>query len=258
MDIIIRISLFSGFLFLFILAEIWRPRRPRVYTRLKRWPSNFGIVILNNLMVRLLPWILPLRISVLAAEKGWGVLNWISIPIWLEFFIAILFMDLIIYGQHRLFHEFPFLLRIHRMHHTERDLDVTSALKFHPLEILISLLIKSTAVLILGLSMSQIIVFEVILNTMAMFNHANFFIPVPLDQKLRFLFVTPDMHRIHHSIDPWESSKNYGFNLSVWDYIFKSYLHEAKLGQEELVLGHNAFKKEKYTHILWQLRIPFL
>lgn len=242
---------------LFSILEASFPRRDRIYSRLKRWPSNMFLVVFNNFIIRLIPWVLPIRVASMVQRRGWGLFNSLNLPLWLEFAIAIIVMDLIIYWQHRFLHKIPLLRKVHRLHHIERDLDVTSALKFHPIEIILSMFLKSLSVLILGLTIDQILVFEVILNTMAMFNHMNVMIPVKLDRWIRFLFVTPDMHRVHHSIDSKESNMNFGFNLSLWDYLFKSYLKEAAKAQDEMILGRAGYLEDKYTSFRWQILIPF-
>ena len=243
----IRLLIFTGSFVLFAILESLKPKRVRIYRRIKRWPSNILLVGFNTLLIRLIPWLLPFQIAAYAKKNGWGLLNILSWNYWIEFIIAIILLDLIIYWQHRFFHRIVFLRKIHRLHHLEQDLDVTSALKFHPFEIIISLFIKSIAVLILGLSIDEILVFESILNTMAMFNHMNVRMPEKLDSLLRKVIVTPDMHRVHHSINPVESDMNFGFNLSLWDYIFKSYLKDSRKGQIDMKLGHAAFLDDKYT-----------
>lgn len=257
MNEFLRPQIFIFSFALFSVLEATFPKRERINSRSKRWPSNLALVVFNNLIIRLIPWALPVRIAGLVQREGWGLFHFIDFPDWSEFFIAIILMDFIIYWQHRFFHKIPLLRKVHRLHHIEKDLDVTSALKFHPIEIIISMFIKSFSVLIFGLTIEQIIIFEIILNTMAMFNHMNFKIPVKLDLWIRTLIVTPDMHRIHHSIDPKESNKNFGFNLSVWDYLFKSYLKEAEKNQNEMILGHPMFQQDKYMSFHWQIIIPF-
>lgn len=244
----------------FLLMAIWEwlsPRRPRTLPRTARWPSNLGIVALNTLLLRLL---MPTSLVAVAGAleaRGWGLLGLLMLPDWLAFLIALVLLDLLIYGQHVLFHRVPWLWRLHRMHHADTDIDVTNGLRFHPLEIVLSMLIKLLAVALLGPPAMAVLVFEVVLNALAMFNHANARLPDSLDRALRRWIVTPDMHRIHHSWLPGEHHRNFGFNLSVWDRWFGTYLAEPSQGQEGMTIGLPDFREPEWRRVDRLLVQPF-
>lgn len=250
----IRLAVFITGLILFIFLETIFPKRKRLFSRLKRWPTNITITALNTLLLRLSP-LLPISVAIYAKSNNIGLLNIITIPTAIKTIIALILLDLIIYIQHWAFHQTPILWKLHRMHHMEQDLDVTSALRFHPIEIILSSILKILAVLTLGISPLGILIFEIILNFMAMFNHANIKIPKLLDKILRTIIVTPDFHRIHHSTKGEESNSNYGFNLSLWDYIFKTHTKQPKLGQSKMRLGLLNFQEK--TSIRDALLNPF-
>lgn len=255
----IRVIAFLGILALMALWEALAPRRPRVvpHSRRSRWPANLGITILNGTLLR---FILPgaaLFVAAAATKAGWGLLNYSLFPYWLKVAAAIIFLDLTMYLQHVLFHAVPLLWRIHRMHHADVDLDVTSGGRFHTFEILLSGLIKIGAVAALGAPMLGVLLFEVLLNATSMFNHSNVRMPLGLDRLLRLLLVTPDMHRVHHSLEVVETNSNFGFNLPWWDYIFRTYRAQPRLGHTNMVLGIEQFREPADQRLDRMWLIPF-
>ena len=254
----IRFGFFLGLLLLFSILESIYPRRGRVYPRKFRWPNNLGVLVAGSLVSRVVPALLPFSAALLAAQQQFGLFRMAALPGWAAFVLTILLLDLIIYWQHRLLHTLPLLARIHRMHHTDRDIDATTALRFHPLEIFLSMIIKTAAVWILGAPAPAVLVFEIILNGTAMFNHANLFIPYRVDSELRKVLVTPDMHRIHHSVRTTERNSNYGFALAWWDRLFGSYTAEPADGYEGMGIGIKGYEERRHQLITWMLALPFL
>ena len=254
----IRLSIFLGVLVAMALWEIAAPRRALGQSKWRRWGGNLGIVILNTITVRLLFPILAVGVAVWADQKGWGLFNLLALPGWLEVAAAAALLDLVVYWQHRLFHVIPLFWRMHRMHHADLDFDVTTALRFHPFEIVLSMVIKIAAVLILGPAALAVLIFEVLLNGTAMFNHGNVRLPLPLDRWLRLLVVTPDMHRVHHSIEEDEANTNFGFNLSCWDRLLGTYRAEPRQGQEGMVIGVEGMNQQAKTNqLIGMLLLPF-
>ncbi len=254
----IRLSAFLGALVILAVAERVFPRRARRANWLVRWPSNLGIVVVSQFLVRLLMPLVPVALAALARERGWGLFNVVDLPGWLAFLAAVLLQDMAIYWQHVAFHRVRQLWLFHRMHHTDLDIDVTTALRFHPVEILASVVWKLVVVLALGPSPAAVLVFEILLNGCAMFNHANLALPLGLDRYLRLLVVTPDMHRVHHSTDMREANSNYGFNFPWWDRLFRTYIPQPKAGHTEMPIGLNIFRDPKYLWLHWLLAIPFV
>jgi sterol desaturase/sphingolipid hydroxylase (fatty acid hydroxylase superfamily) len=253
----IRLSIFLGVLVAMALWEIAAPRRALGQSKWRRWGGNLGIVILNTITVRLLFPILAVGVAVWADQKGWGLFNLLALPGWLEVAAAAALLDLVVYWQHRLFHVIPLFWRMHRMHHADLDFDVTTALRFHPFEIVLSMVIKIAAVLILGPAALAVLIFEVLLNGTAMFNHGNVRLPLPLDRWLRLLVVTPDMHRVHHSIEGREYNSNYGFNLPWWDRLFGSYRDQPAAGHSQMQIGLRAYSGRICANLIWMLVLPF-
>lgn len=250
-----RTGLF-GFLFLiFSVWEIVKPDHKLYLSRKERWISNISLVVLNNILVRYILPISVLLFSDLVWQNNWGLLPALSLPISITIFLSIVSLDFIIYLQHVLFHSIPVLWKLHRMHHADLELDVTSGIRFHPLEILISMGIKFAAIFLLGVPPIGVLIFEIILNGMAMFNHSNIYIPVKIERALRTIFVTPSMHRIHHSIKREEYNSNFGFNLSIWDHLMLTFKEKY---QNKLVLGLPYFRDTKYSKLNWMLAIPFI
>lgn len=254
---LIRLSVFIGTLVLFCTLEALLPRRHRVQNRWRRWLTNFSLVVTGSLSLQLLGPLIAVGVAAWASFNGWGALNVLNGPIWLEFIIAFILLDLAIWFQHVLSHKVPLLWRLHSVHHADRDLDASSGVRFHPLEILFSMVYKCGIMLLLGPAVLAVIVFEIVLNATAIFNHANLALPTWLDKPLRKIIVTPDMHRVHHSVILSESQKNYGFNFSVWDRIFKTYQAEPAKGQLGMTLGLASEQSDQTQKIGWSLILPF-
>ncbi len=252
-----RLAVFAGALAFLAGIEMLVPRR-RMREGKRRWPANLGIVALDALIVRLL---LPMGAIGAASWAGahqLGLMHWLGVPEVPAVVLSMLALDLVLYLQHRAFHALPWLWRFHLVHHTDRELDVSTALRFHPVEILISMLIKMTAAAALGAPPVAVFAFELLLNGMAMFNHANIRLPVRLDSALRLLVVTPDMHRVHHSIHPDEMNRNFGFNLSLWDRILGSYRARPRDGHERMVLGYAPLLNAPVRRLDYLLSLPFV
>ncbi len=239
---LIRLGSFVAVFALMALWEALAPRRRTTIGRAIRWPNNLGIVALNTIVVRLLAPILPVALAFLGQERGWGLLNQLTLPGWAAFVLAIIALDLAIYLQHVLFHAVPTLWRLHRMHHADLEFDVTTGLRFHPVEIALSMIIKLAVVAALGAPAGAVVAFEVLLNATSMFNHGNVRVPASLDRLLRWIVVTPDMHRVHHSIVPNETNSNFGFNLPWWDRLLGTYRAAPAAGHEAMTIGLDAFR----------------
>jgi len=258
-DTILRLTFFLSILIILIIAEILFPKKKRIHNRKDRWITNGLITLINTASVNIVHIAIPLIAIVAAVDVSngkMGLFNIINFPIWIEIILTVIILDFIIWGQHLLSHKIPFVWRFHRMHHTDRDLDVTTAVRFHPFEIIFSMFIKITSIYILGASAIAVIIFEIMLNGMAMFNHANLRIPFRIENILRKFIVTPDLHRIHHSIYIDEHNKNFGFSLSIWDKIFKCYLDQPRDGHKDMKLGLK-WQNDKPTKLGWSLWIPF-
>ncbi|MFL2684993.1 MAG: sterol desaturase family protein [Amylibacter sp.] len=258
-DTILRLTFFLSILIILIMAEILLPKKKRIHNRKDRWITNGLITLINTASVNIVHIAIPLIAIVAAVDVSngkMGLFNIINFPIWIEIILTVIILDFIIWGQHLLSHKIPFVWRFHRMHHTDRDLDVTTAVRFHPFEIIFSMFIKITSIYILGASAIAVIIFEIMLNGMAMFNHANLRIPFRIENILRKFIVTPDLHRIHHSIYIDEHNKNFGFSLSIWDKIFKCYLDQPRDGHKDMKLGLK-WQNDKPTKLGWSLWIPF-
>ena len=238
----IRLGAFTGALALLAAWELLAPRRPLTAGRRRRWPGNLGIVVVDTLVVRVLFPTAAVGLALLADARGWGLLNQVAIPEWAAILVAILALDLVIYTQHVLFHAVPLLWRLHRMHHADLDFDVTTGIRFHPVEILLSMLIKLAAVVVLGAPALGVMVFEIVLNATSMFNHSNIRLPAGADRRLRRIMVTPDMHRVHHSIVARETHSNFGFNLPWWDRLFGTYRAQPAAGHEGMTVGLPGFR----------------
>ncbi|MBK5962650.1 fatty acid hydroxylase [Thiocystis minor] len=219
------------------LWELRAPRRALSVSKLRRWSANLGLVVLNTLLLRLAFPVAAVGLAATATSHGWGLLNQIALPAGVELVLALVALDLAIWAQHVFFHAVPALWRLHRVHHADLDYDLTTGARFHPIEILLSMLIKFAAILVLGPSVVAVILFEVILNGMAMFNHGNVGLTERLDRPLRWLLVTPDMHRVHHSVAADEANSNFGFNLSLWDRLFGTYRDQPRGGHRSMTIG---------------------
>ncbi len=239
---LIRLAVFAAVLALLVSLELVAPRRRLTVGRWRRWPGNVGMVVIGSVLVRLFFPAAAVGVATVAEAKGWGLLNMVAVPDWLAVGGAIIVLDLMIYGQHVLFHANPLLWRLHRMHHADLDIDVTTGVRFHPLEFLLSMVIKLGAVVVLGAPALAVMIFEILLNATAMFSHSNVRLPARLDHMLRWIMVTPDMHRVHHSIVARETNSNFGFNLPWWDYLFGTYRTQPAAGHEGMTIGLPAFR----------------
>ena len=258
MELPIRASAFAGVLCLMACWEQFAPRRKPVLSKLLRWRSNLSLVVINALLLRLMFPVAATVAAVMAAQNDWGLVPQLGLPFILAVGLSVVLLDLVIYLQHRVFHAVPFLWRLHRVHHADQDFDVTTGVRFHPLEILLSMLIKIATVLILGPPVVAVIVFEVILNASAMFNHGNINLPQRLDGILRRLIVTPDMHRVHHSVEPQETDRNFGFFLSAWDRLFRTYQAQPAEGHVGMQIGLRELTDPAQTStITGMLVLPF-
>ncbi|TFH64586.1 MAG: sterol desaturase family protein [Gemmatimonadales bacterium] len=251
-EAVLRIGCFLVIFAVIALAELFAPRRPLIVKKSLRWIGNGSVHLVNGLLPRLLFPILPVGMALIWAQKGWGLLNIAPLPETAAILLSILAFDLVIYAQHVLFHRIHFFWRLHRMHHTDLDLDLTSALRFHPLEIVVSLLIKMAVVALLGPPAAAVFIFEILLNCMAMFNHVNFSIPERPDSLLRRIVVTPDMHLVHQSTLRQESNHNFGFNLSWWDRLFGTYQAQPAAGHDGMTIGLNGFMDIRYARF-WRM-----
>jgi sterol desaturase/sphingolipid hydroxylase (fatty acid hydroxylase superfamily) len=237
--------------------ELFAPRRPLAVGRLPRWPSNIGIVLVDALLVRLLIPTAAVGASLYAAGLGLGLFHWLNLRLSLAALLGFLVLDLVIYAQHVVFHHLPWLWRLHRMHHADLDIDVSTGLRFHPFEILISLLIKIATVLALGIPPVAVILFEIVLNATSQFNHSNVRMPRWLDRVLRLAVVTPDMHRVHHSIVRAETDSNFGFNLPWWDRLFRTYRPQPQAGHAGMTIGLPIFRDRNELRLDRLLTQPF-
>lgn len=253
----IRLMAFISLFVLLAVAELAWPRRGLRVSKLHRWRANLGMVVLDSLLVRVLVPMLPFGMAVLAESRGWGLFNSVRVGFWPGFVASMVVLDLVIYWQHRLFHRLPLFWRLHRVHHTDLDIDVTTGNRFHPLEIIISLGIKLVAVLLLGAPSAAVVSFEILLNACSMFNHANLGIPVAVDRWLRLILVTPDMHRVHHSVIPRETDTNFGFNVPWWDRMFGSYRPQPSLGHDGMTIGLREYRELSQLGLWRLLRLPF-
>jgi sterol desaturase/sphingolipid hydroxylase (fatty acid hydroxylase superfamily) len=258
-ELLWRGGVFLTLFALFAGLEALAPRRPRALTRTRRWSTNLAITALNTVALRGLAILLPLLAigaALDAQAQGWGLLNRLDWPGWLELLLAVLILDLAIWAQHLVTHKVPLFWRFHRVHHADRDMDVTTGFRFHPVEILASMGLKIGLVYALGPSALAVLVFEILLSGTALFNHSNLALPAPLDRALRLVLVTPDMHRVHHSIHREEHDSNYGFCLSVWDRIFRTHVPQPKAGHEAMTVGLE-WQDERPARLGWALGLPF-
>jgi sterol desaturase/sphingolipid hydroxylase (fatty acid hydroxylase superfamily) len=249
-----------AFISVFSAMALWEaaaPRRPKSYSRLTRWPSNLAIVVLNTGLVRILLSATAVSLAALGTQRSWGLLNNLPLPSWGRIIISVILLDLAIYLQHIMFHAVPALWRVHRMHHADLDFDVTTGARFHPIEIILSMLIKFGVIAATGASAAGVLVFEVLLNATSMFNHGNVRLPVRLDRYLRWLVVTPDMHRVHHSIVVAETNSNFGFNLPWWDRLLGTYRAQPAAGHEGMTIGIEQFRDGRELWLDRMLLQPF-
>jgi sterol desaturase/sphingolipid hydroxylase (fatty acid hydroxylase superfamily) len=246
----------------FVIMGVWEvlaPKRPLSVPRLQRWTSNISLLILNSLLLRLVFPAAAVGIAYTAAGAGWGLFNQLNLPYWLEVILAVLLLDLAIYLQHLMMHRVPLLWRLHRVHHADLDIDLTTGSRFHTLEIFVSMLIKSAVIFLLGPALIAVLIFEALLSGMALFNHANVRLPGIIDRLLRMLLITPDVHRVHHSILRHETNSNYGFNLSIWDRAFGTYIDQPEKGHSAMTIGIPEFRDPRQVDRLYgMLTLPFV
>ena len=256
-ELVIRVGVFTTMLFFMALWEIAAPRRPLTDSKATRWFGNIGIVLLSAVLVRLVLPIGAVGLAWLAGGRGWGLFNNLPLPYVLTVILSVVVLDFAIYAQHVLFHAIPALWKLHMTHHADVDFDVTTGSRFHPIEILLSMLIKFAAIAALGPPVLGVLVFEVLLNATAMFNHSNVRIPLGLDRVLRLLVVTPDMHRVHHSVIREETSSNFGFNLPWWDRLLGTYTAQPIEGHQGMVVGLSHVQGLGRQKLPRMLAIPF-
>ena len=250
----------GAFLAVCLLMAAWEhvaARRTPLLSRTLRWPANFGILALDTALVRLIFSAAPYALALRAQAAGWGLLNAYPLPGWLKVALGVILLDLVIYLQHVMFHAVPAFWRFHMMHHADLDFDFTTGGRFHPAEILLSAGIKMGAVAALGAPPLAFLLFEVLLNATSMFNHGNVSLPPALDRVLRFVVVTPDMHRAHHSVVPGETNSNFGFNLPWWDRILGTYRDRPAAGHDRMTIGLSQFQEERRQTLPWLLLLPF-
>lgn len=258
----LRLGAFLGIFVALALLELAIPRRDAGPAKGSRWITNLMIAGLDSLVLRLMA-MLAVPITAVAAAlwaqtQGWGLANSLNWPGWLEVVLAMILLDMAIYGQHVVAHKIPLIWRLHKVHHSDVNFDVTTAIRFHPLEIALSMLWKIAVVLILGASPLAVVLFEVTLNGCAMFNHANIRLPIGLDRVVRLLIVTPDMHRVHHSIYAQEFNTNYGFSLSLWDRLFGTYTDQPRDGHRNMTIGLKDYQSDRPVRLGWSLMLPFM
>ncbi|MBE9559828.1 MAG: sterol desaturase family protein [Proteobacteria bacterium] len=258
-EAVIRLSFFLSIFVVMATWEFIAPRRVLTVSKIVRWTNNLGLVFLNTIILRLLFPAAAVGMAAFASEQGWGLLNYYDVPAMLAVIVSVVVMDFIIYLQHVMVHAIPVLWRLHRVHHADLDYDVTTGARFHPIEIILSMLIKFTTIVLLGPPVVAVVIFEVVLNATAMFNHSNVRLNLVVDKWLRLLVVTPDMHRVHHSVEDDETNSNFGFSLPWWDRLFGTYRDQPRGGHENMTIGIRTFREPKMTSWLsGMLVMPFV
>ncbi|MBL1405126.1 MAG: sterol desaturase family protein [Rhizobiales bacterium] len=253
----IRLAVFIGLFVSMALLEHFSPRRKLRPVKVKRWFTNWAIILLDSLLVRLVFKTAAVGGALWASDNNIGLFNLVTLPYWLAFVVSFIILDFSVWLSHVASHKIPIFWRIHRMHHSDIDIDVTTAIRFHPIEILLSMLWKYAIVLLLGAPAASVLLFEIVLNGGALFNHSNWRMPKVVDRYLRLIIVTPDMHRVHHSSEQNETDSNYGFNFSFWDRLFKTYIDQPKLGHDKMQIGLKDWQDESPSRLLWSLLVPF-
>ncbi len=257
-ETVIRLTFFFGIFILMAAWEVVSPRRFLTTSKTVRWLSNLGITLLNPVVVRAVSPFLPVGMALLAQKNGWGLLNNVILPYWLGVAAAVIVLDLVIYLQHVMFHTVPLLWRFHMMHHADLDIDVTTGLRFHPVEMILSMGIKLSTVALIGPPALAVLIFEILLNGTSMFNHGNVHLPNILDRTVRLFMVTPDMHRVHHSVTIRETNSNFGFNFPWWDRLLGTYRDQPAAGHEGMTIGLSQFRDPRRLTFLWMLALPFI
>ncbi len=257
-ELLIRFGFFIGILIIMAFWEYFAPRRPLTTSKVTRWTSNLGLVLIDSILVRLVFPFTLIAIAFLARQRGWGLFNQFQLPYVVDLILGVLILDLSIYLQHIVFHSVPLLWRLHMVHHTDMDFDVTTGIRFHPIEIILSMGIKMAVVLLIGPLPLAIPIFEILLNGTSMFNHGNVRYPLTIDRWLRLLVVTPEMHRVHHSVIRWETNSNLGFNFPWWDRLFGTYRPQPAKGHLEMTIGLDPYKEPKKLTLPWLIVLPFI
>lgn len=255
---LIRLVFFFGVLAAMAVWEAVAPRRTLSVGKGWRWASNLGLVVVNTIAARLVFALGAVGVALVAEERGWGIFNNVDAPRWLAIAVSVLALDFFIYLQHVMFHAVPLFWRLHMVHHADLDIDVTTGLRFHTIEILLSMGIKVAAIVLLGAPAVAVLIFEVLLNATSMFNHSNVLMPLGLDRILRLFVVTPDMHRVHHSDIPNETNSNFGFNMPWWDFLFGTYRSQPAAGHREMTIGLTQFRNQWVERLHWMLAMPFI
>ncbi len=256
-EALIRMTVFTGIFVLFAALESIFPRRNRTKPRFGRWFANFGMLFIANLVMRFGLPLLAIGVAFEMQARRIGLFNLVDWPVWLEILLAVILLDLAIWAQHVAMHHVPWLWALHRVHHADEDLDASSGIRFHPLEQLISMVFKMAVVGALGPAPLAVFLFEVILNATSMFSHASLNLPIRADAILRKLIITPDFHRVHHSVHPDETNSNYGFCLSLWDRLFRTYTAQPREGHETMPLGLDRRPDGNTASLWWSLILPF-
>ncbi len=254
----IRLGIFIVLFLILAITELFVPRRQLEHVKVKRWLTNWIIVIIDSLMLRLIFTGAAVGIALWAEANNYGLFNLLNIPAGLAVIISFIILDFAIWFSHWASHKVPLLWAVHRMHHSDVDIDVSTAIRFHPIEIVLSMVWKMLIVVILGAPAIAVLVFEIVLNGTAMFNHSNIKLPLGMDRILRLFVVTPDMHRVHHSIVHNETDSNYGFNLAIWDRIFGTYTDQPEAGHKAMKIGISEWQDKRPTQLFWSLKVPFI
>ncbi|PIV20320.1 MAG: fatty acid hydroxylase [Deltaproteobacteria bacterium CG03_land_8_20_14_0_80_45_14] len=257
-ELLIRLGVFFGILVVMFLWELIAPRRPLTTSKITRWFSNLGLVLIESIVVRLVFPTALAGITLLVQQRGWGLFNQFELPYLLKIIFSVLILDFVIYLQHIMFHSVPLFWRLHMVHHTDMDIDVTTGVRFHPVEIILSLGIKMIVVILIGAPLAAALIFEIILNGTSMFNHGNVRYSQNIDSILRLLVVTPEMHRVHHSTIRWETNSNLGFNFPWWDRLFGTYRGQPAKGHLEMTIGLEPYKEPKKLTLPWLIVLPFI
>jgi len=257
-ELFIRLGFFIGILILMALWEVFAPRRLLATSKTTRWVSNLGLVGIGSILVRLVFPFTLMGLAFLARQKEWGLLNQLQLPFWLHLCLGVLILDFVIYLQHIMFHAIPLFWRLHMVHHSDMDYDVTTGIRFHPIEIILSMGIKMGVVLLIGPLPLAIPIFEILLNGTSMFNHGNVRYPLRIDKWLRLLVVTPEMHRVHHSNIRWETNCNFGFNFPWWDRLLGTYRDQPVKGHLGMTIGLDQYREPKRLTLPWLIVLPFI
>jgi sterol desaturase/sphingolipid hydroxylase (fatty acid hydroxylase superfamily) len=257
-ELLIRLGFFFGILVVMFLWELIAPRRPLTTSKITRWFSNLGLVLIDSIVVRLVFPTALAGIALLVQQRGWGLFNQFELPYLLKIIFSVLVLDFVIYLQHIVFHSVPLFWRLHMVHHTDMDIDVTTGVRFHPIEIILSMGIKMIVVVLIGAPAVAVLIFEIILNGTSMFNHGNVHYSQNIDSILRLLVVTPEMHRVHHSTIRWETNSNLGFNFPWWDRLFGTYRGQPAKGHLEMTIGLDQYKEPNKLTLPWLLVLPFI